>query len=287
MSSVRARRDPLRAIAFVIAVAALVATVAGLVLVQRLGNTTREALDVTVETADLIADVAGQSASLPDAMAELTRAVNTTLRQVRSLTSTAATTGYELSDALGTNVAQSIEGTARTADRLAGWIELVERFIPGNSNSLAEDLREISDGLEPVPGQLRALGERLREGSDGLTDTIDTLEQLETRLTRLAVDITAASVTVADAPRIAAQIQASARAARDDIDRDLWLLRLLVVAGGTAVGLVALGFANVQRRLALYAPNRDPVAPGAATAKSDTVSETNERKASAVEEEGV
>lgn len=259
------RRDPLAVVAVGIAVAALVATVAGLVLVQRLGTTYRDALDVTVETADLAAEVAEQAVALPDVLAQLTREVSTVLGQVRELTEVAAATGTDLADALGTNVALTVEGTAAVADRAARLIETIERFIPGDSESLAEDLRDVADGLAPVPDQLRTLAGQLDQGAATLAATVDDLDALDARLRRLAVDVTTAAGSLADVPRLAAELQADARAARDRVEGDLWLLRIIVVASGAAVGLVALAFWRVQRRLP----------PSGTRPKSDTVSETS------------
>jgi septal ring factor EnvC (AmiA/AmiB activator) len=243
------RRDPLAVISVGVAVAALVATVAGLALVQRLGTTYRDALDVTVETADLAAGVAEQAVALPDTLVQLTRQLNAVLDQVRELTEVAAASGTDLADALGTNVALTVEGTAAVADRAAALIETIERFIPGDSESLAEDLRNVADGLAPVPDQLRDLADQLDQGAAALAATVDDLDALDAQLSRLAVDITTAAGSLADVPRLATELQADARAARDRVEGDLWLLRVIVVASGAAVGLVALGFWRVQRRL--------------------------------------
>lgn len=249
MTTAGRRRDPVASIAIGIAVAAVVATLAGLVLVERLGTTYRDALDVTVDTADLAAEVAGQVVALPDALAQLTRDLNAVLDQVRELTEIAAETGAGLADALATNVALTVEGTAAVADRAAEVIETIERFIPGDSESLAEDLRDVADGLAPVPEQLRDLAGRLDDGAATLAATVDDLDVLDARLSRLAVDITTAAGSLADLTGLAADLQADARAARNRVDGDLWLLRIIVVASGAAVGLVALGFWRVQRRL--------------------------------------
>lgn len=78
----------------------------------------------------------------------------------------------DLATALQTNLAGGVDGTAGVADDLARFVEVVERFIPGNRDSLAEDLRRVADGLAPLPNQLRVLGQRLGATSKDRKSTL-------------------------------------------------------------------------------------------------------------------
>jgi uncharacterized protein YoxC len=179
-------------------------------------------------------------------LADLTRSVDDTLQAVRSLAETAGTSTGQLGEAARTNLADSVEGTAQIADRVADVIEGIERFIPGNSDSLAEELRTVSDGLEPVPEQLRTLGDQLIVGSDDLQASLVTLDALSRRIEAIAAGIEDTADAIDDLPAVARALEASAREARDRVTVDLWLFRIAVVLAGAAVFLVALA---LQRML--------------------------------------
>ena len=73
------------------------------------------------------------------------------LDQTELIVELASESVADVGTAMGSNLADGVEGTASIADGMAELIETIERFIPGDSESLAEDLRALSDGLEPVP----------------------------------------------------------------------------------------------------------------------------------------
>jgi ABC-type transporter Mla subunit MlaD len=220
--------------------AAIVLTIIGLVIVQRIGTAYRDALAVAEDAAAVAVAATDPATGLTSDLADLTRSVDDTLRAVRSLAETAATSTDQLGEASRTNLADSVEGTAQVADRVADVIEGIERFIPGSSESLAEELRTVSDGLEPVPEQLRTLGDQLVDGSDDLRASLVTLDALSRRITVIASGIEDTGDAIAELPAVARTLEASARAARERVTVDLWLFRIAVVLAGAAVFLVAL-----------------------------------------------
>ena len=224
----------------VVMVAAVVLTVIGLVIVERIGAAYRDALDVAEDAAAVAAAATDPATGLTTDLAALTRSVDDTLQAVGSLAETAAISTGQLGEAAQTNLADSVEGTAQIADRVADVIEGIERFIPGSSDSLAEELRTVSDGLEPVPEQLRTLGDQLIEGSDDLEASLVTLDALSRRIEVIASGIEDTAGAIENLPAVARTLEASAREARDRVTVDLWLFRIAVVLAGAAVFLVAL-----------------------------------------------
>jgi ABC-type transporter Mla subunit MlaD len=230
----------------VIMVIAVVLTLVGLAIVQRVSTSYRDALLVAEDSAAVAAAAADPATGLAADLADLTRSLGETLDQVRELAETAATATGDLAAAMRTNLAESVEGTAQVADRVADVVEGVERFIPGNSRSLAEELRTLADGLAPVPGQLRDLGDELDAGSRSLTLSLSTLNALGQRIDIIADGIDETTRVLGDLPAVARTLEASAQRAGDRVSFDLWLFRLAVVLAGGALFLVALVLRRMQ-----------------------------------------
>lgn len=223
----------------VVTAAALASMVPGLVLVERLGTTYRDGLEVTADAADVT--VAGITAarSLAIEVAELAAATANVVEGVGQAIGDGATTTAQVGEALRSNVAQGVDGTAGVADDLAAFIEFLERLIPGNRDSLAEDLRSVADGLEPLPGQLRRLGADLTATSGRLDASVPAIETAATQLTEVAQRMAEAAATMEAAQDLATQLSERAEAARHRADGDLWIARLIVVLLCGGVWLVA------------------------------------------------
>lgn len=229
--------------------------VLALFLVERVGDTYRDGLEVTADGATVASLSATNAESLAGDLVELIETSSTTLDEARDLVLSASVTTSELGAAFGTNIADAVTGTSSIADRLASLIEAIERFIPGDSDSLAEDLRTLSDGLEPVPAQLRTLGERLSTSSTQLEDAAGTLAELVTQLDGVATSVDAARDRLVEVQRLSADVSRRAERALDRSDSDLWLVRLLVVV----IGAGTIGAAIAARRaLDLLASSSTP-----------------------------
>ena len=228
----------------------VVLTIVGLVIVQRVGNAYREALQVAQDAAAVAAAAADPATGLTAELGDLTRSLTETVDQVRTLAGTAASTIGQLGEAAQTNLADSVDGTASVADRAADLIATIERFIPGSSESLAEELRTIADGLEPVPDQLRSLGNELVTASEELTGSQASLEQLGTQVDSIADSIDETTEALADLPTIAQALEQRAQNAEDRAALDIWLFRLAVILGGAVVFLLALALRRMLPALA-------------------------------------
>jgi len=228
-------------------VAAAVGAVAGLILVDRTGDTYDEALTLTVQAARVGAEAADPVSGLAAQVSTLGQVGVVGLDDAAGLLDTAAGSADELAVVLGEDLPLAIEGTQRIADRVAGVFETIERFIPGDSDSAAEDLRDISDGLQAVPADLRGLGDDLSVVSEELTGARRTLDAAGVALEAASADIDEVALAIADLPDLFDQLERSALAARDDLGGDRWWWRLVVVAATVSVGGLALA---VDRALA-------------------------------------
>ena len=242
-----------------LALLSLLATVLGLLLVQRVGTTYRDGLEVTADGADVAALGATSAEALAADIVLLADAAGRSLDEAREFVLVAATTSGELGQAFATNIADGITGTSSIADDLASVIEAIERFIPGNRDSLAEDLRKLSDGLAPVPDQLRGLGEQLQASAVSLEAAAVALEGFVTQLAQVEEGIDDARQVLMEVEALSADVAERAQRSLDRSGTDLWLVRLLVlvlgigfagaaIAAHRAVGLFAADAARAAAR---------------------------------------
>ena len=228
----------------VVVVTAVLATIVSIVLVERFSTTYSDGLTVTEESAALVADAVQPLRTLADDLAglavTLVDGIELTDSVIDSATGILETTG----DAFSTNLATSAEAAADVADRLAGVLELIERLIPGESQSVAEELRAFADGLAPVADQLRAIGGELTTAATGLDDSRDTLSALADQVGALAADIGGLAPQFDALEATASDLQIRAAAASDRMGLDLWLIRILILSVGAV--FVAIGIATYR-----------------------------------------
>jgi hypothetical protein len=189
-----------------LAILAVIGTILALVLVQRIGTTYRDGLEVARDGANVAALGAASAHDLAADVADLARTAADGLDQAQALVLLASKSTADVGKALGTNLAAGVEGTANIASGMAGFIEAIERLIPGNSQSLAEDLRALSDGLKPVPDQLKALGDQLIATSEELQSSTAALRAVEAKLILLARSIDEAQSTLAEVDALAQNV---------------------------------------------------------------------------------
>jgi methyl-accepting chemotaxis protein len=242
-----------------VAVLAVIGTVLALLLTQRLGTTYRDGLAVTADGAEVAALGASSAEDLAVDLLSLADSAGASLEQARDLVLVASDVTADLGTALGTNVADGVAGTSSIADRMAGFIETIERFIPGDSDSLAEDLRTLSDGLEPVPDQLRSLASQLEDSSAELDAAAASLDDIADQLAALSASVDEARVALAEVETLSVDVAARANAALDRSGTDLWLVRLLLLVIGLGVAGAAIAG---HRAVDLLAARGEPGAGG-------------------------
>jgi hypothetical protein len=232
-----------------VAVLALIGTIVALMLVQRIGTRYRDGLEVARDGADVAALTTQSALSLASDVSSLTSAAAEGLDQTERIVDLASASVSDIGTAMGSNLADGVEGTSSIADRMAGFIETIEALIPGDSDSLAEDLRTLSDGLAPVPDQLRSLGGQLVKTSSQLDGTTDTLDELQGRLDELDASISEARRALVEVRTSADDLAVRAQDALDGSGTDLWLLRLMVIVIGAGVSIACLAARRALRAL--------------------------------------
>ena len=243
--------------------AVVVAVVLGLVLVQRVGTTYRDGLDVAAESARLLGDAAGPIDQMTTDLVAFAGTAGTGITDARALLQSAATSLDDLGAASRDDLAVTTEGLASLADRVAGVLETIEDFIPGDRDSTAEDLRKIADGLEPVPAELRDLGTQLQQTATELRDADPTLAAVAASVADLGADLEQLAPSIAELGTAAGRPRrARRRGARPRRPRPLAGRALVVVLLGAvlAIGL----WVGWRRGLASPPPDEPAAVPGSA-----------------------
>jgi uncharacterized phage infection (PIP) family protein YhgE len=235
------RRPALRRLLMATALTAIVAAGLALVVVQRLADSYRIGLDAAAEGADVTSKVAQSAAAVTADVATLADTTAEVFVRGERTLDVSAEGLQQVAEAARSNLAEGVEGTATVASRAASLIEGIERFIPGDRDSLAEDLRAVADGLEPAPQQLRDLATQLDSTASSLTTTADQIGDLVGPSAALAANVAESRASLDEVAVLASDVATTARDQRDRSAVDLWLLRLLIIAVGAGVCIAALG----------------------------------------------
>lgn len=221
----------------------VVATVLAMVLVQRVGTTYRDGLDVAAESASTAAGAVGPLRGIADDLIALADTMAQGLTDTRAVLDSAHTAVAGLGDAAGTELAETADGVADLAGRVAGVVETIERFIPGDRNSAAEDLRQIADNLAPTAESLRTLGVQLDLTATQLGEADGTVVDLQDRLAALTGHLDQLTPSADELSVTAARLTQRVDDAQGRVGFDLWLARITVVliAGVLAIVLVLAG----------------------------------------------
>ncbi len=217
-----------------------VAVLLSLILVERLGTTYQDGLDVAADAAVLAAGAADPVRELTEDLTALTDTIAQGLAEAGSVIDSAEASLSQLGASAATDLAATVEGLASLADRVAGVVETVERFIPGDIVTAAEDLRQIADSLAPVSDSLRSLGAQLEATAVQLADFETTIAELETQVADLAVDLEELAPSADQLADAAASLAERVEAAQERVDSSMWLARLIVVLLGVVLALILM-----------------------------------------------
>jgi uncharacterized protein YoxC len=226
-------------------VAIAVAVALGLVLVQRVGQTYRDGLDVAADSAAIAAEATEPLEQMAEDLLAFARAAEEGLGEARTVLASAQQSVAQLGSAAQNELAETTEGVASLAERAAGAIETIERLIPGSRPSAGEDLRQIADGLAPVPEELRELGRQLDTTATELAEADATIVELQRTVSSLAGDLEGLIPTIADLSATADRLVERVDDAESRVSLDLWLARLVVMLIGV---VFAVGLLLVYRR---------------------------------------
>ncbi|MGA9277062.1 hypothetical protein [Ilumatobacter sp.] len=223
-------------------VVSLVGTVVAWQLVGQLNSSTRETLDVTIETMDSVEATIDVADQVLDATTDTIESVSATLNTVASSFETATDVIVEVDD-LTTTVGPALDdaGSAlRTLEGLGSRIDNVLRdlsqipFGPDYDpdQELGETIGEIASTLEGLPAQFSQTSTDL----DAFTTTLD---DLASDVVTLAADIETVSAELSGSTELIdlyrqniADARVVAIETRDGLDRDVSLMRLVLLIGG-------------------------------------------------------
>jgi len=231
-------------------VVSLVGTVVAWQLVGQLNSSTRRSLDVTIETIDSVGatievadevlsattDTVDSAASTLTAVAASFETTTDVIGEVDDLTEVVGPALDDAGSALG-----ELEGLAtRVDDVLTGLSEIPFGPDYDPEKGLGEAIGEVAATLEDLPAEFEDTSTEL--------DTFATsVDDLENEVVALAADVTEVSEQIAGSDVLVDQYReniADARAVavdtRDGLDRDVSLMRLIVLIGGLnlAVGQI-------------------------------------------------
>lgn len=237
-----------------VAVLSVVGVFVGYAVLDRVADTYQIALGLTRDTAAAASSAAGSAVEIADGVVDLSAAATGSIDAAQDVLDSAVTGSDSIAAALSTNVADSVEAAASISERLAAFIEAVERFIPGNRPSIAEDLRLFADGLEPVPDQLRELGTQLSTTADQVAAASASLDPIMTSLEGTAAQIDAAKADIEAATAVASDIsnQATLQLQASDDTFQLAKVLMAVLAGVIVIGCIAAerAISAMQKRVA-------------------------------------
>lgn len=253
----------------IFAIAVMVAAILSAIVAERTLASVSDGLHVADTATVAAAAAVGPAGQLADDLSSLADSLAQGTKAAARLADTASTSTGQVAIAAQDNLATTLDGLAKTANRLATATERIERLIPGDAKpSAADELRDVADGLEPTADQLRDIGTQLDTASSDLADIADQLETSAKDVAAIGADIDEAKATIDTLPGLVAEVQTSVDRTQDRLATDLWLIRLLIVALTFAVlsaaytadrALVALG----ALPLADPAPEDPPADPSA------------------------
>lgn len=234
---------------------AAIMTVVSLVLVERLARTYEDGLVVAQDSAVLVSEAVEPIARLANDLGVLADELAGGIDVTRELLGTTQEVLDGLGVAASTNLTEMATAAASISDRLAGFIETIERFVPGDADSLAEDLRRFADGLEPLAEQLADLGQQLTIAAAELEAADPTLAALSRQIDVVVADIDALGPSLDALSVTADDVRDRADEASTRLGASRWLLRLLVVLGGIVVATLGVVIERFARRLDALEPS--------------------------------
>ncbi len=226
-------------------VGVLVAVIGALVgwqLVGQIDSTTRDTLDVSVESLDSLADTIELADDVLASTSESLDAVATTLTSVVSSFDSATAVLSEFSTFAET-AGPALEDTTETVRDLADVGTTVDEALGAVSNlpigldydpeaGLGATLGTLADTLEPLSAQFTSTADEIGR----LTDDIDTLrtdlDALNATVAQINDDLADTDVLIEQYRLNIAEARALAVATREDVQGDVSWMRLLIVLAG-------------------------------------------------------
>ncbi len=269
------RRIDRRVLGKAIMVAAGVACVASLVgvvvawrLVGNLSATTQSSLVIVGDTLVTVDDTLELADSIIDNVDEGIETVGRSLSTISTTVDDGGATLDAFAD-VTSNVAPSLDRVDSGLGGLQSAVNVVDEFLQRLSrapfgpdynpeNGLASSVQAVRDDLRPI-------AEDLQEASGTLSELAASSDDVIARLDELGQDLAGIDESLDESRRLieryrlsTAEAAALATTARGDLDRDVWLSRLLIVVLGVSIAVGQIAPFHIGRELA-----RSPARPAA------------------------
>jgi len=263
---------------YVAAVSSVIALVLGLVMVQVGARDLRATIDVSGEATNAIVDTVDV---VEDATSEIRSGIDAAADGVSGVSATALTGAESIEEVaifLETDLPadlEAIRGTMPAAIQAASAIDRALRALSfvgvsySPDQSFDDSLRGVEAALADLPDDLRSQSESLRELVPAASGLAGEADRLSLALVRLGTDLeTLEGITETyDATLTEASITIDRTAST--LGRNLWLLRLLLIAMSIAGVAVGFGLIAMSRFVGLDAEPHRVGPPPALPARSN------------------
>jgi hypothetical protein len=268
-----ARRSSLRAalnrrsLGKTMMVAAVVAGVTSLIgvvvawrLVGDLSHTTKSSLVIVNDTLATVDDSLELADSIIDTVDDGIETVGKSLTTISSTVEDGGATLDAVAD-LTSNLGPSIERVDSGLGGLQSAVDVVDDVLRQLSaapfgpdynaeNGLASSVQAVRDDLRPIADDLHDASGTLSGLASSSDDAIERLDELAQDLERIDQSLDDSRLLIERYRRSTAEAAALATTTQDDLDRDVWLSRLLIVVLGVAVAVGQIAPFHIGRELA-------------------------------------
>lgn len=226
-------------VAIVGVVVALVGAIVGWQLVGQIDSTTRDTLDVSVESLDSLADTIELADGVLTSTTESLDAVVSTLTSVAASFDSATAVLTEFSTFAET-AGPALQDTTETLRELEDVAATVDQALAAVSNlpigldydpeaGLGETIGSLADTLEPLSAQFTSTADEIARLNEDIETLRTDLEALNVTVTEVNEELADTDVLIEEYRINIARARALAVATRDDVRGDAGWMRLLIV----------------------------------------------------------
>jgi hypothetical protein len=259
------RIDP-RVLGKAVMVAAVVACVASLIgivvawrLVGNLSHTTESSLVIVGDTLETVDDTLALADSIIDGVDDGMETVGRSLSTISTTVDDGGATLDVFAD-VTSNVAPSLERVDSGLGGLQSAVDVVDDFLRQLSQAPFGPDYNVENGLassvQAVRDDLRPIAEDLQEASGTLSGLAASSDDVIARLDELGQDLDGIDRSLDESRRLieryrlsTAEAAALTTTTREDLDRDVWLSRLLIVVLGVAIAVGQIAPFHIGREL--------------------------------------
>ncbi len=246
--------------AVVAAVTCLIGIVVAWQFVGDLAHTTRSSLVIVGDTLDTVDD----TLDVADSVIQSVDGGIETVQQSLTTMATAVENGAETLDVvadLTANLAPNLEQIDRGLGGLQSTVDVVDGVLQQLSDlpfgpdydpetGLASSVQALRDDLQPITEDLANASPSLRELAASSDEALDRLDELAADLDSLGESLSESRELIERYRQSTADAAALAAGTVDDLDRDVWLSRVLIVILGVAIAVGQIAPFRIGRELA-------------------------------------